>query len=109
MAMLMAQRFTERSHSEGTIRIGIPMAIMRPCFQSMLLTRVLLDTGATAALTSSDIAFTPFLPFPHMPTRIDSRNGNLDMLSHFVYKNLVTFVKIFKYSNSRIKHIHRNY
>ena len=53
MMMLMDQRVTDRSHSEGTMRIGIPMAMMRPCFQSMLLTNSLVTAGWL--LTSSDM------------------------------------------------------
>ena len=38
MIMLIDQSVTERSQSDGTMRIGIPIAIISPCFQSMLLT-----------------------------------------------------------------------
>ena len=43
--MDIAHKVMDRSHSEGTIRIGIPIAIMRPCFQSMLRTSSLLDVA----------------------------------------------------------------
>ena len=37
MRMLIAQRLRERSHRDGTMRMGIPIAMMRPCFQSIVL------------------------------------------------------------------------
>ena len=53
MMMLIDQRVTDRSHSEGTMRIGIPMAMMSPCFQSMLLTNSLVTPAVVFA--SSDM------------------------------------------------------
>ena len=37
MAMLIAHRVPDRSYSEGRIRMGTPIAMMTPCFQSMVL------------------------------------------------------------------------
>ena len=47
--MLMAQRVSDRSASDGTMRIGMPMAMMSPCFQSMLRTSVSPEDAPDAA------------------------------------------------------------
>lgn len=56
MTILNAQTEPEMSYREGRIRMGTPMAMMRPCFQSIDLARVFAGLlWHDTKLSSSDI------------------------------------------------------